>query len=360
MPELYVFIDTNLWIRVISQGKPGCELEHLQSLLTLIDESRVVLVLPEIVELELDKFWREFKDEVVKHVGQIEKKLEDVFKPQLWTEIEDLRTAIGSFLQQQKQAKITSAEENYKRIQEIFASPKVVKIPLTSELLFLGKKRLISGRMPITENKAHNDACIVESLVGHFKTISTPDGQLCFCSENIGDFGLKTKDELVLHPLVKDGLPPTKYATNLQELIAFHQSNAKVHEPPKAEIEEALEKRVKSSIVLQEACSELACNEPVWIFGPFCQTHFVEHYRALPQPEQKEFDKKVEAVLKTLTYKEREILKLRTGLGDGYAYTREECGRIFKCSTTTIRRLEAKAIRKMQHPVRSRQLDAFF
>jgi hypothetical protein len=112
MPTLYVFIDTNIWIRFISQGKPGCELPYLDSLLTLVDQSRLVLVLPEIVELELEKLWREFKDDVAKHVGQIEKKVEDVFKPQLWTEIEDIRTAIGSFLQQQKQAKITAAEEN--------------------------------------------------------------------------------------------------------------------------------------------------------------------------------------------------------------------------------------------------------
>ncbi len=361
MSPLYVFIDTNIWIRVISQGKPGCELPHLETLSTLVDQGQLVLVLPEIVELELEKLWREFKDDVVKHVGQIEKKLEDVFKPQLWTEIEDLRTAIGAFLQQQKQTKITTAEANYKRIQQLFASAKIVKIPLTSDLLFLGKKRLISGRMPITENKAHNDACIIESMNEYFKTTNNPETVLCFCSENITDFGLKTKDELVLHPLVKDGLPPTKYVTNLRELMAFHESNAKVHEPPEAEIEEALEERVKaSSVTLEEICSELNCNEPLWIIGPFCHTHFQEHYQALSQSEKAAFQQTLETVLKTLTYREREVLKLRTGLGDGYVYTRPECGRIFKCSVATIRRAEAKALRKLQHPVRAKALAEFF
>jgi RNA polymerase primary sigma factor len=59
-------------------------------------------------------------------------------------------------------------------------------------------------------------------------------------------------------------------------------------------------------------------------------------------------------VLKTLTYREREILKLRYGIGDGYTYTLEEVGKIFKVTRERVRQVEAKAIRKLQHPVRSR------
>jgi RNA polymerase primary sigma factor len=68
---------------------------------------------------------------------------------------------------------------------------------------------------------------------------------------------------------------------------------------------------------------------------------------------------KIESVLKTLTYREREIIKLRYGLGDGYTYTLEEVGRIFKVTRERVRQIEAKAVRKLQHPVRSRQLKGF-
>lgn len=68
---------------------------------------------------------------------------------------------------------------------------------------------------------------------------------------------------------------------------------------------------------------------------------------------------KIEAVLKTLTYREREIIKLRYGLGDGYTYTLEEVGRIFKVTRERVRQIEAKAVRKLQHPVRSRVLEGF-
>ncbi len=68
---------------------------------------------------------------------------------------------------------------------------------------------------------------------------------------------------------------------------------------------------------------------------------------------------KIEAMLKTLTYREREIIRLRYGLGDGYTYTLEEVGRIFKVTRERVRQIEAKAVRKLQHPVRSQKLEGF-
>ena len=68
---------------------------------------------------------------------------------------------------------------------------------------------------------------------------------------------------------------------------------------------------------------------------------------------------RIEQLLKTLSYREREILKLRYGIGDGYTYTLEEVGRIFKVTRERVRQVEAKAIRKLQHPVRARKLEGF-
>ncbi len=68
---------------------------------------------------------------------------------------------------------------------------------------------------------------------------------------------------------------------------------------------------------------------------------------------------RIENVLKTLTYREREIIKLRFGIGDGYTYTLEEVGRIFKVTRERVRQVEARALRKLQHPVRSRKFTSF-
>ena len=66
--------------------------------------------------------------------------------------------------------------------------------------------------------------------------------------------------------------------------------------------------------------------------------------------------KKSIELLKTLTYREREIVRLRYGLADGYCYTLEEVGRIFKVTRERVRQIEAKAVAKLQHPVRSTEL----
>jgi RNA polymerase primary sigma factor len=68
---------------------------------------------------------------------------------------------------------------------------------------------------------------------------------------------------------------------------------------------------------------------------------------------------KIDHVLKSLTYREREIIKLRYGLGDGYSYTLEETGRIFKVTRERIRQIESKALKKLQHHTRSNHLRGF-
>jgi RNA polymerase primary sigma factor len=68
---------------------------------------------------------------------------------------------------------------------------------------------------------------------------------------------------------------------------------------------------------------------------------------------------KIDHVLKSLTYREREIIKLRYGLGDGYSYTLEETGRIFKVTRERIRQIESKALKKLQHHTRAIHLKGF-
>ncbi len=64
-------------------------------------------------------------------------------------------------------------------------------------------------------------------------------------------------------------------------------------------------------------------------------------------------------VLTSLTERERKVLELRFGLGDGYSRTLEEVGKQFKVTRERIRQIEAKALRKMRHPTRIRQLQGF-
>ena len=64
-------------------------------------------------------------------------------------------------------------------------------------------------------------------------------------------------------------------------------------------------------------------------------------------------------VLKTLSPREEKVIKMRFGLGDGSEHTLEEVGQSFTVTRERIRQIEAKALRKLRHPSRSRKLRAF-
>jgi RNA polymerase primary sigma factor len=114
--------------------------------------------------------------------------------------------------------------------------------------------------------------------------------------------------------------------------------------------------------VLAMGRQPVSLDRPVGESEDSCFGEFIED-GGLPRPERAASNEllreKIDALLKTLTYREREIIRLRYGLGDGYTYTLEEVGRIFKVTRERVRQIEAKAVKKLQHPVRSRQLAGF-
>ena len=92
-------------------------------------------------------------------------------------------------------------------------------------------------------------------------------------------------------------------------------------------------------------------------FGDFIEDESVES--PVQSASREMLKERIESVLSTLTFREREIIKLRYGIGDGYTYTLEEVGRIFRVTRERVRQIEAKAVRKLQHPVRARRLGGF-
>ena len=92
-------------------------------------------------------------------------------------------------------------------------------------------------------------------------------------------------------------------------------------------------------------------------FGDFIEDDAIDS--PVSTATQSMLKERIDHILKTLSYREREIIKLRYGIGDGYTYTLEEVGRIFKVTRERVRQVEAKAIRKLQHPVRARKLEGF-
>ncbi len=134
-------------------------------------------------------------------------------------------------------------------------------------------------------------------------------------------------------------------------------------EPTIEEVAEAADVNVEEARrVLKMSRAPVSLDKPVGenddsLFGDFLED--TSEYNPVSQAAQEMLKDKIDQVLKTLTYREREIIKLRYGLGDGYTYTLEEVGRIFKVTRERVRQIEAKAVRKLQHPARAKQLQGF-
>lgn len=354
-----LFVDTNIWIRVVSQGKPGCEIAHLEDLRELIDQAAIVLLLPEVVQLELNRQWRSFTENVVVQIGKLEKELEAPLRKSFWSEIEDVQRSLQEFLSEQKTSKLESVTNRYEKVQNLLSLPNVKILEFTPEIHFRARKRLIAGKMPRLEQRSHSDACILESLAVFFSQLNKNDHELCFCSENVADFGLESKDRHIIHPLHKDDLPSaTEYCLSLEKAVACLRSGHSVVAPSLEDFEAALQQKREDDVDAEieisgiaksgEFCAEANCFAPRFVISRYCLLHFNMRVERL-SPERREiFETGLTDLLNKLSYREREIFKLRYGLNDGYVYSRAECGRLFKVTRQRIGQIEADTVNKLR------------
>lgn len=220
---VYVFLDTNIYCRILSQGKTGCELRHFNDLKKLVEGNVITLLVPEVILLELEKQNRTFAEDITNALGDIKKIISLNIS---WSEILDVKDELISIIQQKKQKKIEKWEENYTKISEFLKSDKTEVIEFNADLLCNGKSRLIAARMPINKDRSEQDALIIESLVTFFKQSNSNDKELIFCSENYTDFAVeekpKAKDRVFhLHPLIQNDLPQSQYFIDLDSMLKF-------------------------------------------------------------------------------------------------------------------------------------------
>lgn len=115
-------------------------------------------------------------------------------------------------------------------------------------------------------------------------------------------------------------------------------------------------------IIMKMARQPLSLDQPVGdhddsYFGEFVEDH--RNVDPLYDTNQEALKNRIEEAMEHLNYREREILRLRYGLADGYSYTLEEVGKIFSVTRERVRQIESKAVRKLQQPYRARSLASF-
>jgi hypothetical protein len=240
----YAFIDTNIWIRVMSQGKPGCEIQLFERLRVLAEGDVLTLVIPEVVRLELQGHKRNLSEDLRKKFEDLEKAVDKI---PVWSEIEDSKRFMFQQLDSFRKEKAQRWEQMYKDILDFIDSSKVSSIPFTSEIMCRAKKRIIRGGMPKKSSRVDQDAAIVESLASYFSDIQDPQPILFFCSENASDFAIgldsnNTKDRrFALHPDLAADLPVTHYFTTLSDVLELDKGYESL--PPLPENKDILEAR---------------------------------------------------------------------------------------------------------------------
>jgi hypothetical protein len=249
-PQIFICIDTNILVRIASQGKPGCELTHWEAIRAAVSDGHATLIVPEVVLLEFEKLRDTVPAAVQSCVNDVKKTIE---KHEYHSEANELR---GTMLASADSFRVELLDAYHRRCDEIaeYLSANGKVIELTPELLFQAKRRLIAGRIPQTENKqvkrdknSDNDCCIVESLVVFFNLEKREHAQLLFCTENYPDFAVKLDSgRYAFHQKVKEGLPLAEVFIDLKSLSDCLESivaeKGKVVEPTAQEVKEAGER----------------------------------------------------------------------------------------------------------------------
>lgn len=136
------------------------------------------------------------------------------------------------------------------------------------------------------------------------------------------------------------------------------------HEPTAEEVAEEMQLPVdRVQQIMKMAQQPISLQSPVGDSDDTNFGDFIEDKAAENPYDMTAFAllrEKIMDVLDSLTERERRVLSLRFGLVDGYSRTLEEVGRQFNVTRERIRQIEAKALRKMRHPTRIRQLHGFF
>jgi len=158
---------------------------------------------------------------------------------------------------------------------------------------------------------------------------------------------------------------PVHMTETINKLIkvsrALVQQNGK--EPTPEEIAHKMRMPVdKVRGILKIAQEPISLQTPIGDEGDTHFGDFIEDKRAISPANATAYSmlkEQMDDVLGTLTEREKKVLRLRFGIGDGYPRTLEEVGAVFKVTRERVRQIEAKALRKLRHPTRSRKLKNF-
>jgi hypothetical protein len=227
----------------------------------LIDSGKLTLLVPEVVDIEFSKFVRNLSDYIDAAFDKIGKALDGLIKTNdIWNESSDVVLSLKNASADWKKLKLIETSQRISAVRTLL-EPKanVVVLPLTQEVMYRSRRRMLAGLAPNNDRASDADCFIIETLLIYFTERNQKStDQFLLCCENVKDFAIELQNNRCsLHPRILDEFPASDVFRDLASLIAFINVNKEIHRPKAEEIKEAVQRNKRLAAMNSDAMSDI-------------------------------------------------------------------------------------------------------